>query len=109
MRPTSRSIFGNFFPTRTVYRSVKPKLCGAGRTGVHPKDPAQKRLDELVSDPETILIQIANLDSANGLSAVEFAKQGAESRGIMLKINLAEMGQGGKSDRRAPQARASII
>ena len=73
------------------------------------KDPAQKRLRELVSDLETILIQIANLESANDLSAVEFVKQGAESRGIMFKINLAEMEQGGKGDRREPQAKASII
>jgi hypothetical protein len=73
------------------------------------KDPAQKRLRELVSDLETIFIQIANLESANDLSAVEFVKQGAESRGIMFKINLAEMEQGGKGDRREPQAKASII
>jgi hypothetical protein len=73
------------------------------------KDPAQKRLRELVSDLETILIQIANLDSANDLSAVEFVKQGAESRGIMFKINLAEMGPGGKGGRRALQAKPSII
>lgn len=73
------------------------------------KDPGQKRLRELVSDLETILIQIANLDSANDFSAVEFVKQGAESRGIILKINLAEMGQGGKADRRASQAKFSNI
>ena len=73
------------------------------------KDPAQKRLRELVSDLETILIQIANLESANDLSAVEFVKQGAESRGIMFKINLAEMGPGGKGGRRASQAKPSII
>jgi len=73
------------------------------------KDPARKRLRELVSDLETILIQIANLDSANDLSAVEFVKQGAESRGIMLKINLAEMGQGGKPDRSAAKTKSSII
>ena len=73
------------------------------------KDPAEKRLRELISDLETILIQIANLDSANDLSAVEFVKQGAESRGIMLKINLAEMEQSGKNDRSVPQAKDSII
>jgi len=73
------------------------------------KDPAEKRLRELISDLETILIQIANLDSANDLSAVEFVKQGAESRGIMLKISLAEMEQSGKDDSRAPQAKTSII
>jgi hypothetical protein len=73
------------------------------------KDPTEKRLRDLVSDLETILIQIANLDSANDLSAVEFVKQGAESRGIMLKINLAEMEQSGKDDSRAPQAKTPII
>lgn len=73
------------------------------------KDPAQKRLRNLVSDLETILIQIANLDSANDLSAVEFVKQGAETRGIVLKINLAEMEQSSKDSPKTPQGKESII
>jgi hypothetical protein len=55
------------------------------------KDPRERRLRELVSDLETILIQIANLDSENDLEAVEFVKLGAATRGVLLKINLSEM------------------
>lgn len=57
------------------------------------KDPRQRRLRELVADLETILIQIANLESENDLEAVEIVKQGVESRGLLLKINLNEMGR----------------
>jgi hypothetical protein len=56
------------------------------------KDPRQRRLRELVTDLETILIQIANLESENDLEAVEFVKEGVENRGVLLKINLSEMG-----------------
>jgi hypothetical protein len=56
------------------------------------KDPSQRRLRELVADLETILLQIANLESKNDLEAVEFVKQGVENRGLLLKINLSEMG-----------------
>jgi hypothetical protein len=55
------------------------------------KDPAQRRLRELVSDLETVLLQIANLETENDLEAVEFVKQGVESGGLLLKINLSEM------------------
>jgi hypothetical protein len=61
------------------------------------KSPAQKRLRELVADLETILIQIANLESANDLEAVEFVKQGVDRKGIFLKINLSEMGPSPKA------------
>jgi len=54
--------------------------------------PGQRRLRELVTDLEAILLQIANLESENDLEAVEFVKQGVENRGIFLKINLSEMG-----------------
>jgi hypothetical protein len=56
------------------------------------KGPGQRRLRELVADLETILLQIANLESRNDLEAVEFVKQGVENRGLLLKINLSEMG-----------------
>lgn len=54
--------------------------------------PGQRRLRELVADLETILLQIANLESENDLEAVEFVKQGVENRAVLLKINLSEMG-----------------
>jgi hypothetical protein len=57
------------------------------------KDPSQRRLRKLVVDLETILLQIANLESKNDLEAVEFVKQGVENGGLLLKINLNEMGR----------------
>jgi hypothetical protein len=51
----------------------------------------QRQLQELVSDLEVILLQIANLESEHDMSAIEFVKEGVESRGIMLKINLTEI------------------
>jgi hypothetical protein len=56
------------------------------------RGPGQRRLRELVTDLETILLQISNLESRDDLEAVEFVKQGVESRGVFLKINLSEMG-----------------
>jgi hypothetical protein len=63
----------------------------AGRIKFDLKDPRQRRLRELVTDLETILLQIANLEAENDLEAVEFVKQGVENRSILLKINLSEM------------------
>ena len=56
------------------------------------KGPARRRLRELVTDLETVLLQISNLEPPDDFEAVEFVKQGVESRGIFLKINLSEMG-----------------
>jgi len=55
------------------------------------RGPSQKRLQELISDLEVILIQIANLEPGQDLQAVEIVKQGIESRGVLLKINVNEM------------------
>lgn len=68
------------------------------------KEPGQARLRELVSDLETILIQIANLESEQDLTAVEFVKQGVESRGVLLKINVSEMGEGAPKDSQKPES-----
>ena len=51
----------------------------------------QRLLQELVSDLEVLLLQIANLESEHDMTAIEFVKEGVERRGIMLKINLTEM------------------
>jgi hypothetical protein len=61
------------------------------------KAPADKRLRELVADLETILIQIANLESENDLDSVELVKRGVEEKGIFLKINLTEIGPSPKA------------
>jgi hypothetical protein len=52
----------------------------------------QKRLRELISDLEVILIQIANLDPENNIRAVEFVKDGIANSSILFKINVLEIG-----------------
>jgi hypothetical protein len=61
------------------------------------KSPSEKRLRDLVADLETILVQIANLESEQDVSAVEFVKQGVDRKGILLKINLTEMERPGRA------------
>lgn len=51
----------------------------------------QIRLRELISDLELVLLQIANLEADKDLPAVELVKSAANSRAILLRINLEEM------------------
>lgn len=61
---------------------------------------ADNRLLQLITDLEVILLQIANLESEQDLSAVEMVKSGVDRRGIILQINLEEMRKAAeKSDR----------
>jgi len=53
----------------------------------------QKTLRGLVSDLEVIMMQIANLESGQDVDGVELIKQGVDSRGIFLKIDLDRMGR----------------
>jgi len=53
--------------------------------------PGERRLRDLVADLEVILMQIANLESGQDLDGVELIKQGVDSRGLILKIDLARM------------------
>jgi hypothetical protein len=54
-------------------------------------DANRRKLYQLVSDLEVILLQIANLETKNDLPAVEMIRSGVDRRGILLKINLEEM------------------
>ena len=68
----------------------------------------QRRLEQLVSDLEMILVQIANLESENDLSAVEMVRLGVESKGVLFKINLSEMKQVKSRSRTAPAPNAKV-
>ena len=57
----------------------------------------QKRLRDLVSDLELIMMQIANLGSGQDVEGVEFIKQGVDRRGIFFKIDLDRMGRDARS------------
>lgn len=56
-------------------------------------DSDQRRLENLITDLEVILLQIANLESEFDLSTIELVKKGVDSRGILLKINLSDIRQ----------------
>jgi Putative zinc-finger len=51
----------------------------------------QKRLRELVSELEVIMMQIANLGSGQEVEGIELIKQGVDNRGLFLKIDLDRM------------------
>lgn len=57
------------------------------------KNPSQRKLKELISDLEVVLLQIANLESEYDLSGIDLVKTGVDKRGIFLKINLQKMQQ----------------
>ncbi len=51
----------------------------------------KRRLERLVSDLQTILLQIANLKAEDGLDAVDIIRAGIEGRDVIFQINLARM------------------
>ena len=60
----------------------------------------ERRLEKLVGDLQVILLQIANLDSADDQDAVRIARAGVEGRDILFQINLA--GLRASTDRPSP-------
>jgi hypothetical protein len=68
------------------------------------RSPADRRLRELVSDLEVILLQIANLESENDLESVELVQRGVDERGLLMKINLNDMEREDRAGKPAPAA-----
>lgn len=60
-------------------------------------NPGQQQLRDLVEDLRIILLQIANLETEHDLTGIELVKSGVDRRGILLKIYLEEMQNGGTS------------
>ncbi len=59
--------------------------------------PSQKQLKKLVNDLQIILLQIANLEAKNDITGIELIKDGVNSSGIFLKINIQELQASGKN------------
>jgi Putative zinc-finger len=66
------------------------------------KGPDKRRLNELVSDLELILLQIANLEGENDQPEVDMVKSGVDRKGVLFKINLEQMRMSGAANR-APE------
>lgn len=70
----------------------------------------ERRLENLVGALQTILMQIANLESENDLDAVRIIQAGMEGRDILFQINLAEMrGAVGNPDGTNPPASSGPV
>jgi hypothetical protein len=54
-------------------------------------EPAERRLQDLISDLEVILLQIANLEDEYDLQDVEMLRSGVNKRGILFRIDLSRM------------------
>lgn len=52
---------------------------------------AQKRMLSLVNDLETVLLQIANLDSAYDTNTLEMIQYSVEQKSILFKLNLQDI------------------
>lgn len=63
-----------------------------------------RRLEELVSDLEVILLQIANLEAGFDSNTIEMVKDGVKTRGVLFKIQLMDMrGSLGKKNKSKKQ------
>lgn len=51
----------------------------------------QERLEHLIAGLEVILLQIANIEAENDFEAIEIVKEGVNSRGILMEINLTDL------------------
>jgi hypothetical protein len=71
-------------------------------------DSDQRRLQNLITDLEVILLQIANLESERDFEAIELVKEGVDSRGILLQIHVKDFRQSTKvRDKTTPSPTAS--
>lgn len=61
-------------------------------------DPKQRRLRNLVSELELIMMQIANLETAGDLEAVELISSSVNDQDVMLKINLEKIRNADKAE-----------
>lgn len=57
------------------------------------EDADMRRLHELISEIEMIMIQIANLEAEYDLPAVDMVREGVERKALLFKINVEEMRQ----------------
>ena len=71
------------------------------------KGPERRRLTQLVSDLELILLQIANLEAENDVPEIELVKSGVDRKGVLFKINVEQMRMSGAAESKPDQKDAS--
>ncbi|MGE5741602.1 MAG: zf-HC2 domain-containing protein [Candidatus Aminicenantes bacterium RBG_16_66_30] len=63
-------------------------------------EPGQRRLRDLVTELQVIMMQIANLGSGQDVEGVELIKQGVDRGGLFLRIDLDRMARDARGDSR---------
>jgi hypothetical protein len=71
------------------------------------KGPERRRLTQLVSDLELILLQIANLEAESDVPEIELVKSGVDHKGVLFKINVEQMRMSGAAENKPDQRNAS--
>jgi hypothetical protein len=84
-----KDIHGLNLPAQRIASNELVREAAALKTEL--RDSKQRRLERLVGDLERILLQIANLQGGDDLTALEVIKAGAETSDIFFKIDLAEL------------------
>jgi hypothetical protein len=104
--PKTEDPYGLNFPYQQQISRQLVKEAAFIRDGL--ADSNQRRLQGLITDLEVILLQIANLESGQDFDALELVKEGVDSRGILLKINLTDIRRSMQpKDRAMPDGRPS--
>lgn len=81
-------------PDFSHQRLVSRNLLAEAKTLNRELDPvAHRQFLQLMNQLELILLQIANLEAEQDLSAVELVREGIARDGLLMKINIAELSQ----------------
>ncbi len=88
-QPGSEDVYGLDLPGRKIASEKLAREASALRSDLTAA--RERRLEKLVGDLQRILLQIANLEAADNLAAVDIIKSGVEARDILFQINLAGM------------------
>ncbi len=90
--PAAKDAYGLDLPgQKTASRALVREAAGLRGDLARAKE---RRLERLVGDLQTILLQIANLKSDNDLDAVDIVRAGVEGRDVLFQINLAQIRSG---------------
>jgi hypothetical protein len=84
-------------------RRSRELIAQAGSLKNDLSDPKQRRLRELVTELEMILIQIANLETTGDLDAVDLIRSSVGDRDMMFRIDLEKI-RGSDTDKPEPGA-----
>ena len=71
------------------------------------KGPERRRLTQLVSDLELIMLQIANLEAESDVPEIELVKSGVDRKGVLFKINVEQMRMSGAAESKPDQNKTS--